>query len=246
MSLCEQCGATFEPPRKSKRRTCSRSCHAALGWARNRGSRLASISAAQKRRSAEIVAQNHRRWARPGEREKLSQRNREAWTNPATREKLSAGIRKAQSTPEKRQFYSDMRRALWRDPAYRARVTEIIRTTHRTEEYRALFSALLRERWQDPVWREKWIAAMRRRAKPSSAPAAEPRAAVVALPPPAPPPVQPERPKTAARLAEEDAIAAFLASKGVTKVPAVGDAALRGLPDLEWDKSSRKWGRKAA
>lgn len=241
-NTCENCGLSFPPPAHNpRRRTCSRKCAAAVSWSKGREKRIASISAAQKRRGAQIAEMNRLRWARPGERERLSQRNRDAWADPGTRARLSARIRARQSTPEMRQFYSEMRRTLWRDPAYRAKVTEIIRASHRTEEYRALFSALLRERWQDPVWREKWNAAMRRRyQKP------EPAAPVVTkavLPPvPAPPP-RPGPPKSDVRLAEEAAIAAFLERKGATKLPGVGDPRLRDLPCLAFDQKTKKWSR---
>lgn len=248
---CEHCGAEFEPPAKNpRRRTCSRSCAVALQWrdAAVRERRTISQSAAHRtpEARARTVATNHRRWARPGEREKLSQRNREAWADPATRERLSQAIRARQSTPEMRRFYSEMRKAMWRDPIYRARVTEIVRASHRTDEYRALFSALLRERWKDPVWREKWSAATRRRyAKAPPTQHAEAPQPLAQLPPVAPPSPRPETPLSAARMAEEDAIAAFLAAKGVTKIPAVGDPAIFSLPPIRWDKKKRRETRAA-
>ena len=154
--ICEHCNVEFDPPTaKSRRRSCSRSCAIALSWNTNRAQRVRSISAAHKRRGPAQAEMNRQRWARPGEREKLSERNRQEWADPISRERRSAAIQRAHSTPEKRQFYSDLRRAMWRDPVYRARVTQIVRESHQTPEYRALFSALLVERWKDPVLREK-------------------------------------------------------------------------------------------
>lgn len=237
------------PANNPNRRSCSRSCAMSLGWHTNREQRIASISAAQKLRSAEITAFNHIRWDRPGERERLSERNRQAWADPDQRKRLSAGIRKAQSTPEKRRFYSEMRRQLWRDPVYRARVTEIVGASHRTAEYRALFSRLLRERWKDPIWRGKWIAAMKRRYRKAPAPIPE-RPTVTApmlVMPSAPgPSAAPERHRSEAQIAEEAAIAAFLARKGVTKVAGVGDPSLSKLPPLEYDRTKRKYSRAPA
>lgn len=219
------------------RQTCSRSCAVACSWRTNREARLASISAAQKRRGAQIAEFNRQRWARLGEREKLSERNRRAWADAKTRERLVTGIRERQRTPEMRRFYSDLRRAMWRDPAYRARVTEIVAASHRTPEYRALFSALLRERWRDPVWREKWMAALRRRYVKVAPP---PKTLV--MPPLSPPPAAPDR-RSAARIAEDEAIAEFLRRRGARVMPPVGDPALGKLPDLVWNRETRKYAR---
>jgi hypothetical protein len=148
-----------------------------------------------------------------------------------------------------RKFYSDMRREMWRDPEYRARVTAIVAASHRTEKYRSLFSALLRERWQDPVWREKWTVAIRRRytkTKIASVDQVVPQAEEKTVEEKAVEVIKTTSPvdtRSLARRAEEDAIAAFLASKGVTKLPGVGDPKLSEVGFLEFDKSSRKWTR---
>lgn len=165
MAICENCDVEFAPPANNPlRRTCGRACAAKIGW-KAAPDRSAAISAAQKKRGPAIVAQNHARWARPGEHEKLSERNRQMWADPDTRRHLSAMIAARNGSPMMRQFYSDMRTAMWRDSEYRQRVTESIRRSHRTEEYRALFSRQLRERWHDPVYREKYIAGIRRVAR---------------------------------------------------------------------------------
>lgn len=244
-SHCEHCGTEFDaPPENPTRRSCSRSCANALGWHNvNRDRRRAALSAAQKARGAAISEHNRQRWARPGEREKLSARNRTAWSDPATRAKLSAGIRARQSLPEMRRLYAEIRRQLWRDPEYRARASEAIRRSKNTAEARALFSALLRERWKDPVWREKWTTAMRRRYA-KLAPALQPQKPKLAIIAPVPPPpAKPQAPLSAARQGEIDAIAAFLARRGITKLPSVGDPALGELAPLQWDRTKRKYTR---
>lgn len=248
MNICVVCSGSFEPPaRNPKRQTCSKRCSSILSW-RTTPDRAASISKAQKRRGAEIAEMNRRRWTKPGEREKLSERNRKAWADPVAREKLSARIRRSHRRPELRRFYSEMRKALWQDPEYRARVTAAVAAGHRTEKYRALFSALLRERWKDPVWRGKWLAAMRRRyghaiAEPTPEPP-EPVPAAAQAPEPtqATPRASPDR-RSPMRRAEEDAIAAFLAEKGLTKLPGVGDPELGKLPPLQWDRQVRRFTR---
>lgn len=215
-----------------------------LGWKKNRAQRIASIVKAQRARGAEITELNNQRWGRPGEREKLSQRNREAWADPEQRRKMADGIRRHHQQPEVRRFYSDMRRAMWRDPEYRRRVTEIIQKSHRTAEYRALFGRLLRERWRDPEQRKKMLAACRRNLRgqpkrgveePSTSPAP------LVMPEAAPPPAKPETPLSAARRAEMDAIAEFLAKKGALRLPSSREAI--DLPGLTYDPKTRKYRR---
>lgn len=243
---CEHCGTEFEPPLKNpSRRSCSRACAIALGWRNgNRERRCAALSAAQKARGAAISEQNRQRWARPGERERLSERNRTAWADPAMRAKLSAGIRANHSLPEMRRLYSEIRRLAWQDPEYRAKASAAIRRSKNTAEARGLFSALLRERWKDPVWREKWAAATRRRYAKPEPESRKPALAIIAPVPPPPP--KPQAPLSAARQGEIDAIAAFLARHGATKLPGVGDPALGELAPLQWDRTKRKFTRAGA
>ena len=164
--ICVVCGEPFERPNpKSRRVTCSRSCHAALGWRRDPEKRIANIGAAARapRRRARTIEVNRQRWARPGEREKLSERNRDRWADPETRVALGRAI-SAGWTAEKRASYSAFRTRQWaEDTAFREAVTAGVRRSHRSPEYRALFSRLLKARWQDPAWRAKWQAGMRRR-----------------------------------------------------------------------------------
>lgn len=181
MSTCEneKCGKEFEPPPKNlRRRTCSRACACTVGWNKNRDQRLKSISDAQKARGGDIAEQNHIRWARPGERERLSQWNRERWTDPEVRAHLSQVIGDRQRTPEARKFYSDMRREMWKDPEYRTMVIARATASQRTQAYRARFSNILTERWKDPIWRQKYTDGIRRHVR---SPEARKRQSVIKL-----------------------------------------------------------------
>lgn len=268
VKACEGCGNPFEPPPGSNRQTCSRPCAAKVSWRKNRDQRIASITAAQQARGADISELNRRRWARPGEREKLSERNRRAWADPETRAKLSAAIKAAQSTPEMRQRYSEIRRVLWQDPEYRRRCTAIIRARCSADQYREMFSELLHERWQDPVWRARWeegtrrrwadpeerarfIEALRRGRERRLAAEFEARNAADAreIPSDLPPPAPYEPPRSATRRAEEEAIALFMAEKGITAVPAVGSAELLRISEeapLVYDRETKKEARRPA
>lgn len=243
MAVCERCGAEFEPRsrrpsgalRNPVRRTCSRKCSAALSWETS-GSRSVAISQAQKRRRAELIAQNHRRWARPGEREKLSERNRQMWRDPEMRTKLAAAI--SADHQANRKLYADIRRTLWRDPEYRRRAAAAIAASKGTPEARALFSALLRERWQDPVWREKWLAATRRRYRKLPVVPLQPLVLPVETLPPI---VAPAKPISDARMAELDAIAEFMRTKQVKKITTADVIAYH---ERENAKIATPWGRR--
>lgn len=166
---CGTCQKTFICLPRSTRVTCTRTCAVAMSWknpetaARRRASiRAEKLTPQARQRTVEI---NNRRWARPGEREKLSARNRETWADPKTAAKRTAGIRKAHRTPEKRAFYSELRRKDFQDPAYRARHLEAVRQAKASPEHRASLSESMRKRWQDPKQRAVMLAAVRRNAK---------------------------------------------------------------------------------
>lgn len=171
MVKCARCETDFERPAKSKRATCSRTCAAAMVWrnpeTRQRMRRAISASKRTPEALAITAETNRRRWARPGEREKLAERNRRMWADSTTRKILGALIR-GSWTKAARESFSLLRKRQWRhDRSYRERTIAGIRRSKQSAEARALFSALLRDRWKDPAWREKWAAGMRRRmAKP--------------------------------------------------------------------------------
>lgn len=166
MAICASCGNTFDPPPKSRRRTCSRSCAVALAWkdpdksAKRRASILLARRTPESR--AASTAANNRRWAKPGERERMSEWNRRRWADPAIKTSLSYSIRAAALTPERRKKASLERAAAWQDPEVRSRMMAGMIAAHQRPEHRALMSAALRARWQDPVKRLPLLAAVRR------------------------------------------------------------------------------------
>lgn len=110
MLECENCGEVYDRPRKSKRRTCSRSCAVSLSWKNEetRAQRTASIIDAVNTPSnrRRISRENRKRWARQGEREKLSELNKSRWADESFKEKTSATIRDVW-TAEKRAKFSE-------------------------------------------------------------------------------------------------------------------------------------------
>lgn len=253
MNLCESCGEPFDPPKRNpRRRTCSKVCSTKAAWKTNRDGRIASIRRMRSTPEGKAlsVEVNRKRWSAPGARERLSEWNRQRWATPEIREQLTAGIRERAQDPDRRAFYSRIRKAMWADPIGRAKMTAAVKASHSTDEYRALFSNLLRERWQDPVWREKWAAGMRRRFERERRLRAAAKAAprpLLELPPLPPPPVAPERTRSPRQLAEEDAIAEFLAKQGATIIPDIGAPELARLVDekpLVYDKKTRKYARR--
>jgi len=164
--ICVICGAAFEPTApKSSRRTCSRSCRVVLAWQNDPEKRLASLRAAKRTPEARAkqTEANHRRWAQPGQRERLATWNRQRWADPDIKAQLSAAIR-AGWDEDRRAAFGDFRRRQWAEnPAYRAATTAGIRKALGSPEHRAMFSRLLRARWQDPAWRERWAEGTRRR-----------------------------------------------------------------------------------
>lgn len=60
------------------------------------------------------------------------------------------------------------------------------------------------------------------------------------------PPAAKPRSTAPVRAPDDTAIAAFLAERGATRVPAVGDPALEALPPLRWDPRTRKQTRRPA
>lgn len=164
--MCIVCRAEFERPRKSKRVTCCRSCAVSLSWKNpdTKQQRVASIKDERQTEEARAraIRNNKKRWSRPGEREKLSERNRQMWADPYENAKMSVAIQKVQLTPERREFQSKQIKSRWDDPKGREKLVRGIRNSKSTPEARAKFSRLLRERWQDPEWREKYLAATRK------------------------------------------------------------------------------------
>jgi hypothetical protein len=166
MAVCENCFTVFEPATpRSSRRNCSRSCAVALSWKNpaTKAARKAGIAADKRSPEAQkrLATFNQERWARPGERERLSDQNRREWSDPKARSGRVANIKKAHARPALRQFYSDLRKALWADPEVRARMTEGVRIAHSTPEARAKFSALLSARWRDPQFAAKMVDGIR-------------------------------------------------------------------------------------
>jgi hypothetical protein len=170
LNICAQCQGEFERRNKSKARTCSRPCSAALSW-KNPGTaekRIASIK--EQKATPEAKAQNleanRRRWSRPGERERLAEHNRtKKWADPAIRAKMSRGIRRVAQTPEARAFYADLRRKEWQDEEKRNRRIKNMRRAKSTPHVRAKFSDAMKARWRDPEQRKKFLRAGRKAAQ---------------------------------------------------------------------------------
>lgn len=160
--ICLNCRAEFTRGKKSKRTSCSQSCCIAQSWKdpKTHAKRKAGIAKDKEARSTRAREANEKRWAQPGEREKLSELNRKRWADPYQNAKQSVAISKSR-TPEARAAISERMKARWADKAGREKLVGGIRKSKQTPEARAKFSALLTERWQDPVWREKWTAANR-------------------------------------------------------------------------------------
>lgn len=172
VTTCVVCRREFTPPvakrsdsrgvRRSQRKTCSRKCHAALGWLAHpekRGDRCKALSAAQStpKAMARIAAHNKRRWAKPEEHEKLREQNRLRWKdNPEKRFEYGAKLAIINGTPEKKKFYSEMRKAHWADPVKRKKMYDAATASQRVAAYREKLSRITKERWADPVWRAKW------------------------------------------------------------------------------------------
>ena len=161
--ICPVCRAEYELPKKSKRRTCSRTCGVKLSWQdpdvakRRRDSIIAERRSPEARQRTTDI--NEKRWAKPGEREKLSEQNRQRWADPYQNAKQSVAIQKRALTPERRQAQAERIKARWEDEAGREKLLSGIRQSKQTPEARAQFSKLLKERWEDPVWRAKYTAA---------------------------------------------------------------------------------------
>lgn len=166
--VCRVCRREFERKKKSKRVTCSRSCHAAITWTdpAQKAKRIAAIKAQRQtpQGKANSVARNKKRWADPKQKARLIEQNKKRWADPVTKAQISAAIRNSHRSPEKRALFSAVRKAYWDDPKKRQKMIDGIKRSKSSPEARALFSKLLRERWADPVWREKYLAAVKRTA----------------------------------------------------------------------------------
>lgn len=164
------------------------------------------------------------------------------WANPEMRRRLTDSIRSRKASPESRRRMSEIRQLMWQDPEYRSRMLAIIAENSRKPEVRAKLSELLRERFKDPKWRAKWLASIRKDRATSETPAQK-----TEIPSDLPASQPYEPPVSTFRRLEEDAIAAFLRSKGATQVPAVGSLELLKLVDtapLVYDKQTRKAARR--
>lgn len=165
--ICCVCHREFERPKKSVRLTCSRACHASLGWggAVRKAKRIGAIKAQRQtpQGKANSRARNLKRWSDPKQRERASEQNRKRWADPVMKAKMSAAIRNAQRKPEQRALYSAVRKAYWDDPKKRDKMLAGIRKSKSTPEARAKFSKLLKDRWADPVMRAKYTAANKAR-----------------------------------------------------------------------------------
>lgn len=165
---CAVCQREFTRKPKSKRRTCSETCHVKLAWRKNRDERLASLRAAGKspKRVAALAETNRKRWADPAQHEKVSAENRRRWKDPETAAIMAAKIRLNHSKPEMRKFYSDMRKKAWQDPEYAAMVKAKSAASLREQSRRDKLRDLAKQRWADPVFRAKFTAANKARNTP--------------------------------------------------------------------------------
>ena len=114
---CVMCGAVYDRPRKSKRRTCSRSCAVALSWlapgVAEARARINSISHSTPEAIERTRKVNLERWSDPKERERLSQLNEQRWGDPTYKAEVSAQIRAAW-TPEIRGKASKQKQEYWK------------------------------------------------------------------------------------------------------------------------------------
>jgi len=166
--VCRVCHREFERKRKSKRVTCSRSCHASIGWRdpAKKARRVAAIKAQRQtpQGKANSIARNKKRWSDPEQRERLRQQNKARWGDPVMKARMVAAIRNVRRQPEKRAQSSEIRKRHWADPKKCAKMIAGIKRSKSTPEARAKFSKLLKDRWADPVLRKKYLAAVRRTA----------------------------------------------------------------------------------
>lgn len=163
--ICANCRVVFEQPAKGRRICCGRSCAVSWQWKnldvaeRRRASILAERATPEAHERA--LRNNAKRWAREGERERLSEQNRRMWADPAKKAQRSASIQAVNGSAERRANCAAIRRELWSDPEYRARATAAIRASKTTDEARAKHSQEMKRRWADPLLREKYLAATR-------------------------------------------------------------------------------------
>lgn len=167
--ICPNCRMEFERPKKSRRKSCSRSCAVALSWTdpKVRDRRVSGIKAdcAKPERRAKLAELNRKRWARPEEKEKLAEQNRKMWHDPYRAARRSVSIKAAHSTPERREFYAELRRKEWADPEKRRERIEAMKAAKSTPEFKQRFRKLMEDRWKDPELRKKFVEANRRRAE---------------------------------------------------------------------------------
>lgn len=167
----ETCRTEFQRAPKSKRLTCSRACHGALGWKDpvKAAKRRAAISTEHRspEARARTAAHNKRRWSKPGEREKLALQNARRWKGRIEEfERYRAKMRIIQTEPERRKMYSDLRKEWWADPKMRKKMTDAVNASEAVQEYRKNFGKFLKLRWADPEFRAKYTAANRARNTP--------------------------------------------------------------------------------
>ena len=114
MINCVICSSEYERPRKSERRTCSKSCAVALSWqapgVKERRSESILEAKASPRGKVNHANANRVRWADPLQHEILTAKNVKNWRDENFRERTIQAI-KAAWTPEVRKRLSDKKRS---------------------------------------------------------------------------------------------------------------------------------------
>lgn len=112
---------------------------------------------------------NEARWARPGERERLSERNRRAWADPAMRAHLIAANTAAQNSPDvlakhvartnapewKARVSAQMKRRWAVNSEFKAAMIAASRAYHNLPSTITKKSERMKALWGDQVWRAK-------------------------------------------------------------------------------------------
>lgn len=180
----KNCGREFNPPHYgSKRVTCSRKCHAAIGWndPESAARRRAAISQAHltPKAKARLAAHNKRRWSDPVQHQMVSEKNSERARirreDPEAFERYRAMMRIIQNSPTKKRLYSELRKQWWADPVMRKKMTDAVNASQAVQNYRKNFGEHNRRRWQDPELRAKYTAANSARNTPELKAAASER-----------------------------------------------------------------------
>lgn len=159
---CAVCHWEYKRSHKSKRLTCSRACHASLGWRDpdKAAKRRQALKASQNTPKAalRISAHNKKRWSDPKQHDALAAQNRREWQDHEKSAIRSAKIRLKHQRPESRQFYSDLRKKAWADPVMRQKMHDAAAASQKTQAYREKMSAIAIARNKSPEFRAKVIA----------------------------------------------------------------------------------------